>query len=80
MPEAVTNFARDYNTLYRNLGGLLFQDDSFLSHLAAPTYNSLCWGARASLVDLPSDRFHSVQRPARRPPAHRPPKPSSEEL
>ncbi len=41
----VTQFARDYNTLYRNLGGLLFQDDSFLSHLAGPGYPFLGWGA-----------------------------------
>ncbi len=40
----VTQFARDYNTLYRNLGGLLFQDDSFLSHLAEPSFQFLGWG------------------------------------
>jgi hypothetical protein len=50
----VTNFARDYNTLYRNLGGVFFQDDSFLSHLAAPTYKTLGWGAL--FVDVDNDR------------------------
>ena len=50
----VTNFARDYNTLYRNLGGLLFRDDSFLSHLGEATYKSLGWGAL--FVDVDNDR------------------------
>jgi hypothetical protein len=49
----VTNFARDYNALYRNLGGLLFQDDSFVAHLAAPTYKGLGWGAL--FVDVDND-------------------------
>ena len=41
----VTNFAHDYYTLYRNLGGEFFQDDSFVGRLALPTFVPLGWAA-----------------------------------
>ncbi|MFQ5789644.1 MAG: CRTAC1 family protein [Acidobacteriota bacterium] len=40
----VTNFANDYYTLYRNLGGELFLDDSFSTGIAVPTFVPLGWG------------------------------------
>ncbi len=42
---AVTNFANDYYTLYRNLEGELFLDDSFGAGLAVPTFVPLGWAA-----------------------------------
>ncbi len=42
---AVTNFAHDYYTLYRNLGGRLFQDESFVSGLALSSFAPLGWAA-----------------------------------
>jgi hypothetical protein len=39
----VTNFAHDYYTLYRNLGGELFQDYSFASGLAVSSFAPLGW-------------------------------------
>ncbi len=42
---AVTNFANDYYTLYRNLDGELFVDDSFDAGLAVPTFVPLGWAA-----------------------------------
>ncbi len=39
----VTNFAHDYDTLYRNLGGS-FVDHSFVAGLAVPTFAPLGWG------------------------------------
>ena len=48
----VTNFAHDYYTLYGNLDGQLFQDDSFRSGLAVPTYVPLGWSA----IFLDADR------------------------
>jgi hypothetical protein len=40
---AVTNFAHDYYALYRNLSGELFQDESFVSQLAVPSFVPLGW-------------------------------------
>ncbi|MDX1642790.1 MAG: CRTAC1 family protein [Thermoanaerobaculia bacterium] len=42
---AVTNFAHDYYTLYRNRRGEYFQDDSFAAGLALPTFRPLGWAA-----------------------------------
>jgi hypothetical protein len=42
---AVTQFAHDHYTLYRNLDGQAFLDVSFAAGLAAPTLQPLGWGA-----------------------------------
>jgi hypothetical protein len=41
----VTNFQRDYNTLFRNDGGLAFEDVTASAGLAFPTLAKLGWGA-----------------------------------
>ena len=41
----VTNFQRDYNTLFRNDGALSFEDVTAASGLALPTIARLGWGA-----------------------------------
>jgi hypothetical protein len=48
----VTNFARDTNTLYRNLGGGQFEDASDASGLRARTFHRLGWGAAFLDADL----------------------------
>jgi hypothetical protein len=50
----VTNFAHDYYALYRNLGGL-FQDHSFVSAVAAPTFAPLGWGTQFLDVERDGD-------------------------
>jgi hypothetical protein len=51
---AVTNFANDYYTIYKNLGGRFFQDESFISGVAVPTFVPLGW---ATLwIDIDHDR------------------------
>ncbi len=49
----VTNFQRDYNTLFRNDGALSFQDVTAASGLALPTLARLGWGA--SFLDVGND-------------------------
>lgn len=49
----VTNFQRDYNTLFRNDGNLSFQDATAASGLALPTLSHLGWGA--SFLDVGND-------------------------
>lgn len=49
----VTNFQRDYNTLYRNDGDLSFQDVTGASGLALPTLAHLSWGT--SFLDVGND-------------------------
>ena len=49
----VTNFQRDYNTLFRNDGGLSFQDVTAAAGLALPTLSRLGWGA--SFLDVDND-------------------------
>ena len=49
----VTNFQRDYNTLFRNDGGLSFQDVTAAAGLALPTLSRLGWGA--SFLDVGND-------------------------
>lgn len=49
----VTNFAHDYYTLYRNLGGRLFLDHSFTAGIAVPTFVPLGWGAH--FLDVEND-------------------------
>jgi len=41
----VTNFAHDHYTLYRNLEGTSFQDDSFVRRLSGPSFAPLGWAA-----------------------------------
>jgi len=41
----VTNFSDDYNTLYRNDGGMNFTDVSFAAGIAQPSFPMLAWGA-----------------------------------
>ncbi|MGB5888698.1 MAG: VCBS repeat-containing protein, partial [Thermoanaerobaculia bacterium] len=50
----VTNFAHDYYALYRNLSGQLFQDESFVARLTAPSFRPLGWGAL--FLDVDHDR------------------------
>src|SRR5438876_8357983 len=40
----VTTFAHDSNTVYRNLGGGLFADETAAAGLAAPTFERMGWG------------------------------------
>ena len=47
----VTNFSDDYNTLYRNGGGL-FRDISAKAGLVEPTWPKLSWGVRFVDFDL----------------------------
>jgi hypothetical protein len=49
----VTNFQRDYNTLFRNDGNLSFQDVTAASGLALPTLSHLGWGT--SFLDVGND-------------------------
>jgi hypothetical protein len=49
----VTNFAEDYTTLYRGLGGGFFEDASGPSGLAAATFLPMSWGV--ALADLDND-------------------------
>ena len=41
----VTNFQRDYNTLFENEGGLRFSDSTATAGLSLPTLSYLGWGA-----------------------------------
>lgn len=50
----VTNFAHDYDILYRNLGGS-FVDQSFVAGLAVPTFAPLGWGVHFLDVDHDMD-------------------------
>lgn len=52
---AVTNFANDFHTLYRNLGGGLFLDASFEAGVAVPTFTPLGWGTFFLDADLDGD-------------------------
>ncbi len=49
----VTNFAQDSATLYRNLGGMFFEDVSVPLKLKAITYDALKWGC--ALFDADHD-------------------------
>ncbi|TNF71216.1 MAG: VCBS repeat-containing protein, partial [Acidobacteria bacterium] len=51
----VTNFAHDYYALYRNLSGQLFQDESFVARLTAPSFRPLGWGPLFFDVDHDRD-------------------------
>lgn len=49
----VTNFSHDWNTLYRNQGGLLFRDETFSAGLQ-DSYLKLVWGVK--FLDVNDDR------------------------
>jgi len=49
----VTNFSEDNSTLYRNLGGGLFEDASDETGIGAATWRSMSWGV--ALADLDAD-------------------------
>lgn len=51
----VTNFEKDTATLYRNLGGMLFTDESELRGLRRETYASLKWGVGFHDFDADGD-------------------------
>ena len=53
MEIGVTNFSKEYNTLYRNLGSGLFSDQSYESGLALPSLPLLGWGMK--FLDLDAD-------------------------
>jgi hypothetical protein len=52
----LTHYYQAKNTLYRNLGSLLFEDDSYRSRTAAASYNYLGFGTVAVDYDLDEDR------------------------
>ena len=54
----VTNFSHDTNTLYQNLGGMLFIDSSLQAGLAEVSLPYLGWGT--SFVDLDNDGFLDI--------------------
>jgi len=51
----VSNFEQDLSTLYRNLGGLLFEDVTVTAGLRESTYGPLSWGAVLADFDLDAD-------------------------
>jgi hypothetical protein len=51
----VTNFQRDYNTLFENEGGLSFRDVTTQRGLALPTLDYLGWGAHFLDADNDAD-------------------------
>ncbi|HEX9668669.1 MAG TPA: VCBS repeat-containing protein, partial [Thermoanaerobaculia bacterium] len=68
---AVTNFDFETNTLYRNLGGLQFEDDSAETGFGPPSLNLLGFGLAALDLDLDGDldyyvaNGHVFERPPR---------------
>jgi hypothetical protein len=54
----VTNFARDTNTLYRNLGNMFFVDSTVRAGLGEISLYHLGWGT--SLSDLDNDGFPDI--------------------
>jgi enediyne biosynthesis protein E4 len=49
----VTNFSQDFSTLYRGMGGGLFEDASEETGVGPPTYMPMSWGT--ALADLDND-------------------------
>jgi hypothetical protein len=54
----VTNFARDTNTLYRNLGGLLFVDATSTAGMGDVALQYLGWGT--GFADFDNDGFEDI--------------------
>jgi len=67
----VTNFDVETNTLYRNLGGMVFEDMSAASGFAVPSFNLLGFGDVLADLDLDGDldayitNGHIYENPAR---------------
>ena len=53
-----THFASDYSTLYRNLGGLLFEDVTARARIREPEWPLVKWGTR--FVDLDHDGWKDI--------------------
>ena len=53
-----THFASDYSTLYRNLGGLLFEDVTARARIREPEWPLVKWGTR--IVDLDQDGWKDI--------------------
>ena len=53
-----THFASDYSTLYRNLGGLLFEDVTARARIREPGWAFVKWGT--GLVDLDHDGWKDI--------------------
>ncbi len=76
---AVTNFDVETNTLYRNLGGLAFDDVSGPTGFGLPSFNRLAFGIVNADFDLDGDldvyvaNGHIFERPARENVAYRQP-------
>jgi hypothetical protein len=51
----VTNFIRDFSTLYRNVGDLFFDDVTARHDVRAATYHALSWGCAFFDLDLDAD-------------------------
>jgi hypothetical protein len=59
LPELfVTNFYLEHNTLYHNLGNVLFQDVANLSGVATDSMNAVGWGT--ALEDLDGDGWPDI--------------------
>jgi hypothetical protein len=54
----VTNFVDDYNTLYENLGGGVFEDATRRAHLTQPTWLYMGWGT--AFADFDNDGHDEV--------------------
>jgi hypothetical protein len=54
----VTNFSQDSNTLYQNMGNMVFNDTSSPSGVAAPSVSYLGWGA--TFADLDNDGLEDL--------------------
>ena len=52
----VTNFHNDHNTLYRNLGDCIFQDETDLRRLAASSFPYMGWSALFLDIDGDADQ------------------------
>jgi hypothetical protein len=52
---AITTFAYDHNSLYRNLGGGAFLDVSAEAGLTTPTFEGMSWGVAFLDADLDAD-------------------------
>jgi hypothetical protein len=53
-----THFASDYSTLYRNLGGLLFEDATARARVREPGWRNVKWGTR--FVDVDHDGWKDL--------------------
>jgi hypothetical protein len=54
----VTNFVRETNTLYRNMGGLIFHDASYAAGLGSTSLSRMGWGT--GFADLDNDGWQDL--------------------